>query len=97
MKIKNIMINNLNEENFNENIQQPILVDFWSNWCGSCKMLSLVLEKINFNIGKIDVDENENLARTYDILNLPILFENGKEIKRFTGFKSKDQIEDFLS
>ena len=79
---------------------ERIFVDFWAPWCGSCKMLSNVLETIeDVKIGKVNVDENENVAKKYDILNLPtcILFQDGKEINRFSGYKNKEQIEQFIT
>ena len=91
----------LENENFNDLIKERVLVDFFANWCGPCKMLTPVLEKVESNIKviKVDVDKYENLAREYGVMSIPtiILFESGKEIKRNIGFFSKENLEKFLN
>lgn len=92
----------LEEQNFKKLIQEPtILVDFYANWCGPCKMLSPILEKVSSDIKviKVDVDKFEKLSREYGIMSIPtvILFENGEEVKRNIGFMSKEQVEKFIS
>lgn len=91
----------LENENFNDLIKERVLVDFFANWCGPCKMLTSVLEKVESNIKviKVDVDKYENLAREYGVMSIPtiILFESGKEIKRNIGFISKENLEKFLN
>ena len=91
----------LENENFNDLIKERVLVDFFANWCGPCKMLTPVLEKVESNIKviKVDVDKYENLAREYGVMSIPtiILFESGKEIKRNIGFISKENLEKFLN
>ena len=91
----------LENENFNDLIKERVLVDFFANWCGPCKMLTPVLEKVesNINVIKVDVDKYENLAREYGVMSIPtiILFESGKEIKRNIGFISKENLEKFLN
>lgn len=90
----------LKEENFKELIKEKVLVDFYANWCGPCKMISPELEKVESSVKvvKVDVDEFEDLAREYGVMSIPtlILFENGKEIKRTIGFIDKDRIEKFI-
>ena len=90
----------LKNENFEELIKEKILVDFYANWCGPCKMIAPELEKVESNIKvvKVDVDEFEDLARTYGVMSIPtlILFEGGKEVKRNIGFMDKDRIEKFI-
>ena len=90
----------LKNENFNELIKEKVLVDFYANWCGPCKMIAPELEKVESNIKviKVDVDEFEELARTYGVMSIPtlILFEEGKELKRNIGFMDKDRIEKFI-
>ena len=90
----------LKNENFNELIKEKTLVDFYANWCGPCKMVAPELEKAESSIKvvKVDVDEFEELARTYGVMSIPtlILFENGKEVKRTIGFIDKDRIEKFV-
>ena len=90
----------LNNENFDELIKEKVLVDFYANWCGPCKMIASELEKAESSIKvvKVDVDEFEDLAREYGVMSIPtlILFENGKEVKRTIGFIDKDRIEKFI-
>ena len=92
----------LEKQNFKKLIQEPtILVDFYANWCGPCKMLSPILEKVSSGIKviKVDVDKFEKLSREYGIMSIPtvILFENGEEVKRNIGFMSQEQVEKFIS
>lgn len=100
------MIKEIKESEF-ENVvlkeKGKVLVDFYANWCGPCKMLRPVLESIasersDKKIISIDVDEAEDLAREYGIISIPcvILFEDGKEINRSIGLKSKSEIEGML-
>ena len=90
----------LENQNFKELIKEKVLVDFYANWCGPCKMLAPELERATSNVKvvKVDVDEFETLAREYGVMSIPtlILFENGKEIKRTIGFMDKDKIEKFV-
>ena len=93
-----------NEENFNDLIMNgKVLVDFFATWCGPCKMLTPILEELasdrsDTKIVKVDVDECEGLARQFGVMSIPtiILFENGKEVKRFTGFMNKEEFVKFL-
>lgn len=105
-KMKNIpsVANNpkikvLTDINFNQQIKKGImLVDFWAEWCGPCKMMAPVLndlsEKLGANksIGKLDVQEFQSLAATFKVRGIPtmILFKDGQEVNRFVGVKSKD-------
>lgn len=89
------------EKKFHELIKNDkVLVDFFATWCGPCKMLGPVLEKVESDIKviKVDTDEFEELARSYGIMSIPtiILFDKGKEVKRNIGFIDKDSLEDFL-
>lgn len=90
----------LKNEDFKELIKEKILVDFYANWCGPCKMIAPELEKAESNIKvvKVDVDEFEDLAREYGVMSIPtlVLFESGKEVKRTIGFIDKDRIQKFV-
>ena len=91
---------NYNGENFNEITKEKVLVDFYASWCGPCKMLSPVLEKISNDIKvvKVDVDKYQDLAREYGVMSIPclILFEDNKEIKRNIGFIPEPKQKEFI-
>ena len=90
------------EEDFNEIIKNKVLVDFYADWCGPCKMLAIEIEKvaseIDIDIVKVNVDEEEDIARRYGVMSIPtlILFENGQELKKTIGFMPKDKIKEFI-
>ena len=87
-------------ENFKELIKEKILVDFYANWCGPCKMITPELERVEsaVKVVKVDVDQFENLAKEYGVMSIPtlILFDNGKEVKRTVGFIDRDRIQQFV-
>ena len=91
-----------NEEDFNEIIKNKVLVDFYADWCGPCKMLAMEIEKaaseIDIDIVKVNVDEEEDIARRYGVMSIPtlILFENGQELKKTIGFMPKERIKEFI-
>ena len=91
---------NYEGNNFNEIIKEKVLVDFYANWCGPCRMLSPELEKVSdeIKILKVNVDENQDLAKYYGVMSIPciILFEDSKEIKRNIGFMPEGKLREFI-
>ena len=92
----------ITEENFEKEVlqsKQPVLVDFWAEWCGPCQMLAPVLEEVSNEvsqgkIAKVNVEECSRLAEQYKIMNIPtlILFKNGVEQERVIGRAGKENI-----
>ena len=87
---------------------KPVIVDYWAEWCGPCKMIAPVLEEIageyadKIDVVKLNVDENPDIAQRYHILAIPTLnvFQNGEVVKQIKGAKPKKallkDLEDFI-
>lgn len=91
------------EKDFSSLIEGKAVVDFYATWCGPCKMFAPIFEEvsseIDMNFIKLDTDEHSDIARGYGVMSIPtiILFENGNEVKRHTGFMSKEEFIKFLN
>ena len=93
----------LTDSTFDEEVngsEQVVLVDFWAEWCGPCKLVAPILEEIaaehagRIVIGKLDVDDNPDVARRFEIMSIPtmIVFQDGVPKKRLIGAKGKNQL-----
>jgi thioredoxin 1 len=102
----------LTESTFDELIgasDEVVVVDFWAEWCGPCKMIAPILDEIaadhvgKLRVAKLNVDENPELARRFDVMSIPtlIVFKDGVPDKRLVGAKGKGQLlaelDDYLS
>ena len=93
----------IEEKDFEKEVlknKKTVLVDFYADWCGPCKMLSPIMDEISkeVTVYKINVDDAEDLAKEYGIFSIPcvVAFKDGKEINRSVGLKSKDDILDMV-
>lgn len=97
----------ITSQNFEDEVlssDKTAIVDFYADWCGPCKMMTPIIDKIaeendEIKVGKLNVDEAQNIAAKYDVMSIPtiIIFKNGAEVKRFVGVTSKDNILNALN
>ncbi|MBQ9940758.1 MAG: thioredoxin [Clostridia bacterium] len=96
----------ITKENFEKeviNSDKPVLIDFWATWCGPCRMLAPVIEEIakereDIKVGKVNVDEQNELALQFNIASIPtlILVKDGQVVNKSIGFRPKEQIIEML-
>jgi thioredoxin 1 len=93
-------------DNFEKEVlksDKPVLVDFWATWCAPCRMQGPIVEELadersDIKVGKLDVDENPEIAEKYGVMSIPTLLviENGEVVHQMVGVQTKKQISDFL-
>ena len=97
---------NINKNNFQNEImnsEKPVLLDFWAPWCAPCRMLAPVVEEIaneraDIKVGKINIDEQSELANKFGIMSIPtlVVMKNGKIIQQVSGVRTKNAILEML-
>lgn len=102
------MANNVTDDNFNQEVLQspiPVLVDFWAEWCGPCRMLTPIIEELGkelnnkIKIVKMNIDQNPNTPSTLGIRSIPtmIIFKDGQQVATKTGALPKNLIESWIN
>ncbi len=97
----------ITSENYEEEVlksEKIVLIDFYADWCGPCRMMSSVIDEIaeemadKIKVGKINVDENQDLAMEYGIMSIPtiVMIKDGKAVKNLVGVRDKNEIKDTL-
>jgi thioredoxin 1 len=101
MSVMNITKNNFQEEVVRSD--KPVLLDFWATWCGPCRMVSPIVDEIasergDLKIGKINIDEQQELASAFQIMSIPtlVMMKEGKVINQMIGARPKSQILSML-
>ncbi|QSZ26577.1 thioredoxin [Aceticella autotrophica] len=103
MSIIEITNQNFEKEVLNSNI--PVVVDFWAEWCGPCRMVSPIIDELahdyegKVKVGKINVDKENELAMKFKVMSIPtiIIFRDGKIVEKIVGAKPKAEFENFIN
>jgi len=98
-----------NKDNFKQEVESfagLVLIDFFALWCGPCQIMSPIVEEIikenkdkNVKIGKLNIDENQEIATQYDVMSIPtfLVFKNGKVVDKKIGYGDKEEIEKLIA
>lgn len=103
----NMSVIKVTSKNFEEEVAKsnvPVLLDFWASWCGPCKMVSPIVDAVaeevegRVKVGKINVDEEQELAKSFSIMSIPtlVVINNGKLVNQAVGVRSKEEILDMI-
>jgi len=100
-----VQLNAMNWNNIILNSDMPVLVDFWAEWCGPCRIVGPIVEQLaqslegKVKVFKLNVDRNQEIVTKYNVQSIPslVLFKNGKEIARTIGLSPKEKYEKFVN
>jgi len=100
-----VQLNSMNWNNIVLNSDMPVLVDFWAEWCGPCRIVGPIVEQLaqslegKVKVFKLNVDQNQEIAMKYNVQSIPtlVIFKNGKEIARTIGLSPKEKYEKFVN
>lgn len=100
-----VQLNAMNWNNIVLNSDIPVLIDFWAEWCGPCRIVGPIVEQLaqslegKVKVFKLNVDQNQEIAMKYNVQSIPslVLFKNGKEIARTIGLSPKEKYEKFVN